>query len=124
MNDDQARFLNLIGQPSARVTAEQAAWILNCQPHDIPVLVGSRLLRPLGNPPVNGTKFFSTAEILELSRDRSWLAKVTNTICQHWKKKNALKKSPAYQMEQSYDAENPDVVAGGARPNLREGGRR
>ncbi|MBU6411555.1 MAG: hypothetical protein KGR98_14320 [Verrucomicrobia bacterium] len=29
----------------ARLTAEQAAWVLNCQPHDMPALVAARLLR-------------------------------------------------------------------------------
>lgn len=34
----------------ARLTAEQVAWVLNCQAHGVPVLVGARLLKPLGNP--------------------------------------------------------------------------
>ena len=71
----------------------QTAWILNCQTHDIPILVGARLLRPLGNPPPNGTKYFSTADVLELAKDRSWLAKITNTVCGHWQSKNARKKN-------------------------------
>jgi hypothetical protein len=29
----------------ARLTAEQAAWVLNCQPHDIPILVAAKLLK-------------------------------------------------------------------------------
>jgi hypothetical protein len=32
---------------SARLTAEQAAWVLNCQPHDVPVLVAAWLLNPM-----------------------------------------------------------------------------
>ena len=91
MNDDQRHFLALLGQPPARLTVEQAAWALNCQTHDIPVLVAAKLLRPLGHPPPNGTKYFSTAEVVELTRDRAWLAKITNTVCQHWKTKNAHK---------------------------------
>jgi hypothetical protein len=93
MRDDQHRFLTLLGQLPARLTAEQAAWVLNCQPHDVPALVSSRLLKPLGNPPANGIKFFCTADILELMKDRSWLTKVTNTINQHWHRQNARKKS-------------------------------
>jgi len=91
VKDDQRHFLALLGQPPARLNVEQAAWVLNCQSHDIPVLVAARLLRPLGHPPPNGTKYFSTAEVLELIRDRSWLAKITSTVCQHWKTKNAHK---------------------------------
>jgi len=60
-------------QLPVRLTAEQAAWVLNCQAHDIPILVSSRLLKPLGNPPPNGIKYFATAELLELAKDRVWL---------------------------------------------------
>ena len=91
MKEEQHQFLSLVGQAPARLTVEQAAWVLNCQPHDVPILVASRLLKPLGNPPPNGIKFFATAEVLELVGDRSWLAKMTNTINQHWRKKNARK---------------------------------
>ncbi len=31
MKDEQHRFLMLLGQLPARLTAEQAAWVLNCQ---------------------------------------------------------------------------------------------
>lgn len=92
MRDEQDRFLALLGLPPARLTVEQTAWVLNCQSHDIPILVGARLLRPLGNPPANGIKYFATAEVLELAKDRSWLAKITNTVSGHWQKKNAHKR--------------------------------
>ena len=91
MKEDQHQFLSLVGQAPARLTVEQAGWLLGCQPHDVPILVSSRLLKPLGNPPQNAIKFFATADILELLKDKSWLAKMTNTIGQHWQKKNARK---------------------------------
>src|ERR1022692_535252 len=37
---------------------------LNCQTHDVPILVAARLLKPLGNPAPNCTKCFATAELL------------------------------------------------------------
>ena len=83
----------LLGQLPARLTAEQAAWVLNCQAHDVPILVASRLLKPLGNPPPNGIKFFATADLVELIKDRSWLVKLTNAVNQHWHRQNARKKS-------------------------------
>jgi hypothetical protein len=92
MREDQHQFLSLFGQPPARLTAEQAAWVLGCQAHDVPILVSSRLLKPLGNPAPNGIKFFATADILELVKDRSWLAKITNTVNQHWQRQNSRKK--------------------------------
>ena len=93
MKDDQHRFLLVLGQLPLRLTAEQAGWVLNCQPHDIPALISARLLKPLGNPAQNGAKYFATADVLETAKDRSWLAKVTNTISQHWQHQNSRKKS-------------------------------
>jgi hypothetical protein len=92
MKVEQHQFLGLMGQPPARLTVEQVAWALGCQPYDVPVLVSAKLLRPLGNPPQNGIKFFATADLLELIKDRSWLARVTNTVVQHWQKKNSFRK--------------------------------
>jgi hypothetical protein len=93
MRDDHHRFLTLLGNLPARLTAEQTAWVLNCQLHDMPILVSARLLKPLGNPPPNGIKFFATTEIIELAKDQKWLARVTATINQHWHNQNARKKS-------------------------------
>ena len=92
MREDQHRFLTLLGQLPARLTAEQAAWVLNCQAHDVPILVGARLLKPLGNPPPNSVKFFAANDLLEQAKDRTWLAKVTNALNQHWQNKNAAKR--------------------------------
>lgn len=93
MKEEQHQFMSLLGQLPARLTAEQAAWGLNCQPHDVPVLVAARLLKPLGNPPPNSVKFFAALEVLELAKDRAWLARVTQTLIQHWQRKNAMKQN-------------------------------
>jgi hypothetical protein len=95
MREDQHQFLQLLGQSPARLTAEQAAWVLNCQPHDVPVLVASRLLKPLGNPAANGVKFFATVEVVDHAKDRHWLTKMTQAITHHWQKKNAGRHGPA-----------------------------
>ena len=95
MRDDQHRFLSLLGELPARLTAEQAAWVLNCQAHDIPALVAAKLIKPLGNPPANGIKFFATADVLEASKDRHWLTRMSAIIYQHWQKKNARHKELA-----------------------------
>src|ERR1017187_6460255 len=93
MKEEQQRFLSLLGQLPARLMAEQVAWVLNCQAHDVPILVAARLLKPLGNPPPNSVKFFAASELLELVPDWAWLAKVTNGLNQHWQKKNAAKRN-------------------------------
>lgn len=94
MKEEQHQFLRLLGQLPARLTAEQAAWVLNCQPHDVPVLVAAKLLKPLGNPPANGIKFFATADLQETCKDRTWLVRMSAAIYGHWQKKNARKKTP------------------------------
>lgn len=92
MRDDQHKFLTLLGQLPARLNAEQTAWVLNCQPHDIPGLVAAKLIKPLGNPPANGIKFFATADLLESCRDKNWLVRMSATIYLHWHKQNARKR--------------------------------
>jgi hypothetical protein len=84
--------LSLLGQLPVRLTAEQAGWVLNCQPHDIPALIHARLLKPWGNPSANGTKYFATADLLEIAKDRSWLNRATAVINQHWRRQNGRKK--------------------------------
>jgi hypothetical protein len=93
MREEQHQFLRLLNQLPARLTAEQAAWVINCQPADVPILVAARLLKPLGNPPPNSVKFFAASELLEQVNNRTWLAKVTNALNQHWQKRNAAKKN-------------------------------
>ena len=71
MREEHHQFLRLLGRLPARLTAEQAAWVVNCQAHDVPILVAARLLKPLGNPPPHSVKFFATLELLEQVRDRT-----------------------------------------------------
>jgi len=93
LRDDQYRFLSLLDRLPARLTAEHVAWVINCQPHDVSVLVSARLLRPLGHPLPNCVKYFATAESIELMKDRAWLAKLTNAVTQHWQKKYERKRT-------------------------------
>jgi hypothetical protein len=88
MPESQRQFLSLVGRAPARLTVQQTAWMLNCAAHDIPILVAARVLKPLGNPPPNGFKFFATSEILALASDPTWLARMTNAIHRHWHDKN------------------------------------
>jgi hypothetical protein len=66
--------------------------VINCQPHDVPILVAARLLKPLGNPSPYNVKFFAASELLEQIQDRTWLTKVTSALSQHWQRKNATKR--------------------------------
>jgi hypothetical protein len=110
MKEEQHRFLSLFGQLPLRLTAEQAGWVLNCQPHDIPALIQSRLLKPLGTPSANGAKYFATADLLEIAKDRSWLVKMTTAINQHWHRQNSRKKSHSGNGSQKSSALPPSLA--------------
>jgi hypothetical protein len=107
MNDEQRQFLSLLRQPPARLTVEQTAWVLNCLPGDIAVLVAARLLKPLGNPLPNGTKYFGGAELLQLAGDRAWLARVTSALQQYWLAKNRRRNGHAARFATGKSAAEP-----------------
>jgi hypothetical protein len=88
MNQEKRDFLSL-QYPPARLNIEETAWFLGFAPHDIPMLVAEGLLKPLGHPPANGSKYFATATLQELRRDLRWLTRATDAIVNHWKRKNA-----------------------------------
>ena len=52
-------------KPSGRIDAAEAARILGFQEHDIPVLINSRLLKPLGKPVPNARKYFAAVDVFE-----------------------------------------------------------
>jgi hypothetical protein len=90
MQADKEKFLNLKIVP-ARLTVEETAWYLGFATHDIPVLVANGLLKPLGHPNDNAVKFFALASVEPLRADVKWLARATDTMLDHWRKKNARK---------------------------------
>jgi hypothetical protein len=90
MNSQRQEFLNLT-HPPARLSAEEASWFLGFSPQEIPVLVAAGLLKPLGHPARNGPKYFCTAELEELRRDRKWLARASDAIVGYWQNRNSRK---------------------------------
>ena len=83
----------------ARIDAHSAAKLLGMAEHDIPVLVTGRLLKPLGSPAQNATKWFSAIEVMQLAADREWLDKATKRIGDHWKRKRLRSKTTANDRE-------------------------
>ena len=90
MSPDQREFLNLAKRP-ARLTIEQAAWLLGFQVHDVAPLVAAGLLRPLGQPGPNAPKFFGTADLDARMQDLRWLTRATDTIQNFWRSQNSRK---------------------------------
>jgi hypothetical protein len=76
---EQAEFLSWKIVP-ARLDATQAAWFLGFELHEIPILVAANLLKPLGHPARNSTKFFATQALEQLRRDEKWLARASDAI--------------------------------------------
>ena len=64
----------------ARLTPEETALLLGFPEEQLAILTRIGLLRPLGKPPRNGHKWFSSAEILKLTQDREWLDRSTRAI--------------------------------------------
>src|SRR5688500_10215903 len=85
---EQAEFLSWKIVP-ARLDASQTAWFLGFELHEIPILIAANLLKPLGHPARNGTKFFATQALEQLRRDEKWLARASDAICQYWRERNA-----------------------------------
>ncbi len=88
MSDDEYRFLSA-RRMKGRLLAEEVGYLLSCSPEDVQAITRAGLLKPLGNPPVNGKKYFSTKKLLEAMEDQSWLSRITNTIYRRWQDKNA-----------------------------------
>jgi hypothetical protein len=82
--------LNLFRLPG-RLDARQTACLLGFQPHDIPVLITSKLLQPLGKPVPNAPKYFAACVLEELRVNPDWLDKASRTISRHWQMRNDRK---------------------------------
>ena|ERR1700677_1753268 len=90
--DDKYTFLNLPLLP-ARLNAVEASWYLGFQPHEVSILIGARLLEPLGHPPTNTPKFFATESLAALRDDQKWLEKATDAVSAYWRRKNGQKRA-------------------------------
>ena len=90
--EDKYTFLALPSLP-ARLNALEAAWYLGFKTHEITILVGVDLLKPLGHPPANTPKFFATESLAELRNNQKWLEKATDAISAYWRRKNGQKRA-------------------------------
>jgi hypothetical protein len=94
MRLQRLQFLNLRHLP-ARLTAEETGWFLGFPEHQIPILVGASLLKPLGQPAANAVKYFATATLCELNQDVDWQSRASKEIMQYWQKKNQKRRKIA-----------------------------
>jgi hypothetical protein len=61
-------------------------------PHDIPILVKAKMLKPLGSAPAQAVKYFAAAEIEKLAQEEAWLSRATNAIYNYWSGQNQRRK--------------------------------
>jgi len=85
---DEAIKLLEIRRLPGRLTVAQASILLGFNSIDLPVLITKRLLRPLGKPAPNAIKYFARRDIEQLSDDSAWLSRATQTMYEHWHKRN------------------------------------
>jgi hypothetical protein len=70
----------LSSRSPARWVVEQVAEELNTTTEGVYVITRHRLLKPLGHPPPNGTKYYARAYILRLAEDEAWLARASDAL--------------------------------------------
>ena len=106
-SSERHQFISVAGLPG-RLTAQEAAWVLGFSDHDIPVLVTHRLLKPLGNPPPNGGRYYALPDLEALRRDAKWLDKASAVLVKHWKTQNAGRRTdlPAGCMNRNRKSNN------------------
>lgn len=74
---------------------QDAAILLGFAEKDIPELVKAKLLRPLGKPVRNATKYFATLHIEACANDPKWLAKATEAMGNYWRAENFKRRQQA-----------------------------
>src|SRR5258708_4649640 len=79
VTEQQSKFLGWKVIP-ARLDATRAAWFLGFDPHEVPMLVGTGLLKPLGHPARSSTKYFAAETLDQLRHDEKWLARASDAI--------------------------------------------
>ena len=87
MSPEETSFLNLRTLP-ARLSPEQTAWYLGCSVENLRILIRAGLLKPLGKPAPNATKFFALGDLAQLRADSKSLARLTEAIQVWHRRKN------------------------------------
>lgn len=80
------------GIERGRIDAAEAAKLLGFAKHDIPILIRAGMLVPLGKPAKSAPKYFATAQILGLVKNRGFLDAATKAVQDYWRAKNFRKK--------------------------------
>lgn len=91
---DTLIFELVSSQLPARLSVEHVAKMLNTTTEGVYVLTLLHLLKPLGKPPRNGTKYYARDYILRLTRNEAWLARASDALVKYkWQKNHGPKSS-------------------------------
>lgn len=80
---------------AARISAKNAGFLLGFDEDEISILSSQRILKSLGKPTPNATKYFARFYIESLMGDEGFLNKATQAIYDYHREKNGRKKNPA-----------------------------
>jgi hypothetical protein len=91
MSEAKAKFLACRHLP-ARLTVIETSWYLGFSENDIPVLASHRLLKPVGSPTQNSTKYYALKDLKKLHEDLRWINRASVTLYHYWQLKNETRK--------------------------------
>jgi hypothetical protein len=91
MSEAKAKFLACRHLP-ARLTVIETSWYLGFSENDIPVLASRKLLKPVGNPTQNATKYFALKDLKKVHEDVPWINRATAALNHFWRLKNDSRK--------------------------------
>ena len=77
----------------ARLDVAETAKLLGFAVHDMPILMASGKLTPLGDPAPNAPKWFAAVEMIRLAGDQDWLHKATKELSRFWHNKRVRHQS-------------------------------
>ncbi|BCU78133.1 hypothetical protein [Luteolibacter sp. LG18] len=98
MSHKAIEFLSLLRLP-ARLTAEQAAWLLGCQPEQMSLLVAKKVIKWLGKPVQSATKYFALSEVQALANDPKKMDQISDILYRYWQEKNSRRKKGFEEIE-------------------------
>ena len=111
MRLDAQRLLSVLRLP-ARLTLDEAGYLLGFHPEGISFLVSAKVLEPLGDPPEGAPLWFAAAQIMQLRTDQKWLSKATKAVRLHIREKNEKAKAKRGEPNPLVDS-GERVVSGG-----------
>lgn len=98
MSNNAIVFMSLRRLP-ARLTAEQAAWLLGCQPEQMSLLVAKKVIKYLGKPVQSATKYFALSAVQAVADNPKKMDEISDILYRYWQEKNSRRKKGFEEIE-------------------------